>query len=510
MSAAPGVADLERFRAAVTRLLGLAVDDARLPQLAEVLQARARAARADVPAYVDRFERGAGREEIVAVGGALTISETYFFRNIEQFHALREVVLPERSRAAGGGSRLRILSAGCASGEEAHSLAICAAELLPGPPWRFTVRGVDISPAMVERARAAAYAAWALRETPPEVMARWFRPSAPGSRPDDALRETVEFEVRNLAEEDGDLWAPGAYDVVFCRNVLMYFSPEAARRVVARAARSLRPGGYLFLGHAETLRGLSDAFHLCHTHGTFYYRVRGAGEGAVAPPAPAAGSRSTTREPDPVPPPEPGAWPETIRRAADRVRALTARSVVPAAAPFPRAVAGGAGAAGVAVALDLLREERFGPALDLVRSLPESPTGDPDVLLLHAVLLAQAGALAEAEAMCRRVLAADEFSAGAHYLLALCREGAGDDAAAATHDRTAAYLDPGFAMPRLHMGLLARKRGDVDAARRELEAARMLLRTEDSSRLLLFGGGFGRDALVAVCEAEARACGGAA
>jgi chemotaxis protein methyltransferase CheR len=106
------------------------------------------------------------------------------------------------------------------------------------------------------------------------------------------------------------------------------------------------------------------------------------------------------------------------------------------------------------------------------------------------------------------VLDVDELNAGAHYLLALCREGARDRTSAVYHDQVAIYLDPGFAMPHLHLGLLARREGDGAAAQRELEQAILLLEREDSSRLLLFGGGFGRDTLVALCRTELVGCGG--
>ena len=82
----------------------------------------------------------------------------------------------------------------------------------------------------------------------------------------EALRSAVRFEARNLAADDPELWPPASYDVIFCRNVLMYFAPEQMRAAVARMTQSLAPGGFLFLGHAETLRGLSDEFHLRHTY----------------------------------------------------------------------------------------------------------------------------------------------------------------------------------------------------------------------------------------------------
>jgi chemotaxis protein methyltransferase CheR len=123
------------------------------------------------------------------------------------------------------------------------------------------------------------------------------------------------------------------------------------------------------------------------------------------------------------------------------------------------------------------------------------------------MLLAHGGQIAAAADACHRLLRSDEFNAGAHYVLALCRDNAGDHDGAAEHDRIAAYLDPTFAMPRLHLGLLARRAGERDAARRDLGQALVRLKREDPSRLLLFGGGFKREALIALCEAALVACG---
>ena len=120
------------------------------------------------------------------------------------------------------------------------------------------------------------------------------------------------------------------------------------------------------------------------------------------------------------------------------------------------------------------------------------------------MLLTHGGQLAAAEEACQRLLAIDELNAGAHYVLALCREHAGERERAMEHDRVAAHLDPAFAMPRLHCGLLARHAGDRDGARRELAQALVLLKREDVSRLLLFGGGFTRDALIALCQSRRR------
>jgi chemotaxis protein methyltransferase CheR len=160
-----------------------------------------------------------------------------------------------------------------------------------------------------------------------------------------------------------------------------------------------------------------------------------------------------------------------------------------------------------APALDLLRKERFADALDLLRDGQPEAERDPDTLLLEAALLAQSGQFAAAEIACQRLVVIDELNAGAHYLLALSREHAGDRDGAGEHDRIATYLDPAFAMPRLHLGLLARRAGDLETARRELSQALILLKREDAGRLLLFGGGFNREALSALCETALKECG---
>jgi chemotaxis protein methyltransferase CheR len=161
-------------------------------------------------------------------------------------------------------------------------------------------------------------------------------------------------------------------------------------------------------------------------------------------------------------------------------------------------------------AVDLLGREQFSEAQSVLDALPPDRARDPEVLLLTAVLHTHGGNLVSAERVCAELLERDELNAGAHYLMALCRESAGDDPGAVDHDRIATYLDPGFAMPRLHLGLLARRAGDREAARRDLRQALLLLQREDSAHLLLFGGGFSRNALMTLCRAELVSCGDAA
>jgi chemotaxis protein methyltransferase CheR len=430
------------------------------------------------------------------------VPETYFFRHYDQFRAAAEVALPDRMRARSVTRRLSILSAGCASGEEAYSLAVLAQEATQGAGWDVSILGIDINPAILKKAVEARYSPRALRQTSPEIQQKLFGQQRSDYLLNEAIRAAVRFEERNLADDDPAFWQPESYDIIFCRNVLIYFSPEQAQALVRRFARVLAPGGYLFLGHAENLRGLSQDFHVCHTHDTFYYRRRTREEMPVAKPD----ATALPQMPTPLEAVLDGSvpWVEAIRDSAERVQSLAAkptRAPARAAPPDKRRWS-------LAPAFDLLRSERYEEALAALRDLPPEAANHLDAVLLQAVLYAHTGRLAEAETVCRRLLDIDELNAGAQYVLALCCEGAGNIDAAISHDQTAIYLDPGFAMPHLHLGLLARRRGEPETARRELQQALTLFQREEVSRLLLFGGGFGREALLALCRAELIACGG--
>lgn len=532
----PTASQVERFRTSIVRRLGLRLDDGRLASLAELLSRRADRAGISAESYLGGLEAGpSSRAELRTLAEELTVTETYFFRNIEQFHALREVALPERTRArlmaaAPAPRHLRILSAGCASGEEVYSLAILIRDQPELLGFDVEILGIDVNPAALARATRGRYAAWSFRETPADVRERCFQRDGRDLVIAAALRASVTFSERNLLDADPAFWQPAAFDIVLCRNVIMYFPNEIQRAVIERLTGSLVPGGYLFLGHAETMRGLSSDYHLRHTHGTFYYQRREdgertdeptlSGEAAGWPGSPPPSSLSSP-QPSSLPPLSSvrgladDSWVETIRRASERIASLSSVGVekpvpFPSPSSSPTALESPSLSWTLAPTVELIRQERFDEARAALTAAPAGAADTADALLLRAVLLTHGGDLVAAEKVCARVLELDELSAGAHYLSALCREHEGDRRGAAEHDHVAAYLDPAFAMPRLHLGLLARRSGEPEVARRALEEALGLLEREDPSRLLLFAGGFGRDALITLCRAELASCGGPA
>jgi chemotaxis protein methyltransferase CheR len=506
----------QQFRDWIARRLGLHFDDTKLEFLADVMQRRSEKTGLGPSAYLDRLEDSQSDAELHALVLDLTVPETYFFRHLDQFLAFADIALPRALAARRQSRRVKVLSAGCASGEEPYSLAMLAQERSAGGDVE--ILGFDINSAMLAKAGSGIYSTWALRETPADSRRRWFRGVGRDYELDRSIRSAVQFQQVNLAQERAELWAPQSYDVIFCRNVLMYFTAEGAQSLVARMTRALHPGGHLFLGHAETLRGLSNEYHLCHSHGTFYYQRKTASseERSADPPAdPKEESDRLALSSSPRPlensvadPAWSTTWLETIRHASNRIQALSERPAFPPASrggPAPAARA----APELTLALELLKQERFTDALELIARLPAGAENDADVLLLRAALLTHSGNLPAAERASAQLLERDELCAGAHYLLALCRESAADRQGAIDHDHTATYLDSSFAMPRLHLGLMARRSGDLAGARPQLRQALTLLKREDASRVLLFGGGFGREVLIDLCLAELKAAGGA-
>jgi len=201
----------------------------------------------------------------------VTNNETYFFRETHQFDLLIHHVIPER-RALLRGRPLRLLSAGCSSGEEPYSLSIAlhnAGLPLAGMSWE--IDACDLNPERIARAHEALYAESSLRACDAEARRRYFTQEAGGFRLKQKYREKVRCFPSNLLAPNGALgWA--IYDAILCRNLLIYFSEDAFAAAIGLFARSLAPGGYLFLGHSESLLDRKTAFAPAMLGGAVVYR----------------------------------------------------------------------------------------------------------------------------------------------------------------------------------------------------------------------------------------------
>lgn len=503
MSIALQSADVERFRDLIEARIGLNHSDEKLGWLAGLMRRHMQARGLEEGAYLQWLAQAEVPDEVAPLIQDLTVAETYFFRHIEQLDALCQEAVPRLLNAHGHGMAggLRILSAGCASGEEAYSIAMLLDDLHKDAGVPVQIDAVDLNPAVVAKARRARYAAWSLRETPSWARDRWFRQDARELTLDERIRARVRFDVANLNDDDAPCWHRGPYDVVFCRNVLMYFSTPRMEAVIQRLARVMRPGGYLFLGHAETLRGLQHDFCLCHSHGTFYYRLGMAGQVADQ----AARRNDTTRGSD---------WVQSIEQASRRVHELTRqaeqmhadwRALAPSVPPVASAVSH----ADIHAVLGDLQRERLDLAGQKLDALERTAPQDLDLRILRAALLLHAGQAAAARDLCAAMPVEGRRGADALHVQSLCQAALGDQPGAIVLDQAALRLDASFAMPRLHLGLLARRDGRLELARQELSRAHALLPQEDEVRVRLFGGGFSREMLVTLSHTELLACGGA-
>lgn len=221
-----------------------------------------------------RFDANAAVELEVAAE-ALTTNETYFFREPAQLRSFGEEVLPSLARTRAGERRLRVWSAGCSSGEEAYTVAILlrASGLFAG--WDVGVLGTDIARKVLATARAGVYGPHAFRGVDAEAMIRWFQPSGEKWTVDDAVRRIVSFGHLNLLDEAAVALVEPV-DCILCRNVLIYFDAPARRQVLQSFLRALRPGGWLLLGHAESLVNLTADFEMVQLEGDLAYRKPGA------------------------------------------------------------------------------------------------------------------------------------------------------------------------------------------------------------------------------------------
>lgn len=213
-------------------------------------------------------------QELPELLDILMICETSFFRNQPQFDLLRDVVLPDTvARKWNVGSRLiRVWTAGCSTGQEPYSVAMGLLEWLPEPDsWSIRVLASDLSFTALDQARRGIYRPDQVKNIDAQCVAKYFKDMNGNHMVAEAVKKNVVFDYHNLKCENG----LRSLDMIFCRNVMIYFDLEEQRRLISRFSECLVPGGYLFLGHAESLQGLSSRFVMVHRNKGIAYRFEG-------------------------------------------------------------------------------------------------------------------------------------------------------------------------------------------------------------------------------------------
>jgi chemotaxis protein methyltransferase CheR len=428
----------ERVRA----LTGLVFPESRMGALRTGLEkGMKRAGTGDPETYLSRLAvEPALLDDLVA---EITVGETYFFRDTPQCRVIRDRVLPALLHGRTHGP-LRIWSAGCATGEEAYTLAILHAD--SGAPEPARIVGTDLSRPALARARRGRYGKWALRGLTPEEVARYFRPSESGFvlRPD--LVGDVEFRYLNLVEDAYPSLASGSsgMDLILCRNVLIYFDGETAVHVIRRLMDSLAPDGWLLLGASDPHPADPAPCEVVVTEAGLAYRRSVKGARAIVPtgvPAP--------RPDGPLRPPPP--WVPT------------------GSLPPPPAVAtpGESPAAGPTL-----------PAPAPPAATAPAPSADLQAAVTGVRALANAGDLHAAGGACAAALDVHRTSAELTYLHGVLLVEAGRVAEAAAAFRACLYLDRTLAVAHLALGGSLLRLGDPVGARRALQSAERLLASQ--------------------------------
>ena len=272
MTAVVGSVEFRTLRDRIRHRFGLYFDDSKEYLLRSRLQQRLVKCRVDsVADYCLYLDTAPAREaEWDELASLLANNESYFFRERAQLAVLTSTVLEAASNQA---SRLRIWSAACAGGEEPYSLAMSLLESGRIRPGEYSIVASDLSPRALERARTGFYRELAFRATPPALIEKYFRPFESGFFIEEPVKAMVRFLRVNLLDDEA-VKRIGMQDAIFCRNVLIYFERPTQLAVARTFARVLRPHGFLFLGHAESIMHAVDLFEPVISSDAIYYRRR--------------------------------------------------------------------------------------------------------------------------------------------------------------------------------------------------------------------------------------------
>jgi chemotaxis protein methyltransferase CheR len=436
----------------------------------------------DYFAYLEKYQES--RQELKKLLGLLTIGETYFFRYLPHYEALIQSVIPEFIERNRQKRSLRIWSAGCSSGEEPYSIAMVLLEHFPElADWDVRILATDINKRAIRQAREGVYRPRALRVTESRYAERYFRPLGGAFVIDRRVGDMVDFSYLNLQTGvfPSVLNGTAEVDILMCRNVMIYFRLPTIKRIVEKFSQCLRPGGYLFLGHAETLANISERFQRLHNAGGFYYRLRGGGESPKESPEPKSGTVSMVpalaRVVQPSPPPPPPAR----RKPAPP----------PPSGPDPEEM--------YRRAIQAFNREEFKAASRDYDEVLRHESRHVGALVGKGFILANQGEYDGAVEFCNRALAEDDLCPEAYFLRGLILEMSEDWKGAVEEYRKALLLDLNFIMPHYNLSKIFWRQGRSRDARRELNNTRHLLETAAEEDVIPHSGGLTRAVFLEVC-----------
>ena len=481
-------AQFARFRDLVRQRSGLEVGPRRRGDLEKaVVQALKDNDIADVGSLYARFTDPArGRPALESFIATLTIGETHFFRNRAQMEALEEVILPDLIERKRNLRRLRIWSAGCATGEEPYSVAILLERLIPDlANWNITILATDINRHAIERAQRGTYGSWSFREVPDAIERDYFSEVDGRIEVLPRIRKLVSFDYLNLIEDAYPSLTTNtqSMDLILCRNVLIYFQEATTTKVVARLGESLVDGGWLVVGAAEPSQQVFSDF-VVHNfpktvvyqkkagqHGTVGTLVRPIATGAETGVEPASNAPAPTPSANPV-------WPPKGSTSAP---------------PPPAIEKDDQGAPAVFGSIDeamaLIDAGAKDEALAMLIGLAQAGPDASYEAFLVAKMYASRLQLYEAEHWINIAIERDSLLAPAHYVAGLILQEYGRIEGALAAFRRCNYADPEFALGHFALAGLLHRLGQQRRAHKELENVERILAKQDPEALVPVGDG---------------------
>lgn len=455
---------MERAEALVLRRTGLVFPESRHGALgSDLAHAMHRAHLSDPDIYLTRLAaEPALLDDLVA---AITVGESYFFREPAQLDLIRDEIVPALRARRPPGRPLRIWSAGCADGQEPYTLAILLHQI--GLAGQARIVATDISRPALARARRGRYTRWSFRGVPEGIVREYFQPHGKEFELSPAIRNAVEFRYLNLAQDVYPSLATGIWgiDLILCRNVLMYFGPETVARVARRLMDCLSDDGWLLLGASDpALSDLVSCDVVVTGAGLAYQRP---GRGAASPPFPLStqwrGGQEVRLPPllepvasvPPPPPPPPPVPPPAGEPAWVVAAEAPSHDPEDAARAYAR--------------------RDYERAAELAGRLVQRDGSDPLLWIMMVRALANRGELEAAGRACAAALDRHRASAELTYLHAVLLSEAGLYPEAAAAARRALYLDRGLVVGHLALGSARARLGDVDGARRAFRNGERLL-----------------------------------
>jgi chemotaxis protein methyltransferase CheR len=417
----------------------------------------------DAGDYVRRLRERAGEAELRALLPFVTVGKTEFFRDTRQFEAFEGLIFPAvLSAAAAEGRAAKLWSAGCATGEEPYSLAMVATER-GATRERVDIWATDLNPVAAETAARGVYPARRLVGLSEERVHRFFKESNGSYEVVPSVRQLVRFEPHNLAAPIWPQVHVGSLDVIFCRNVIIYFDEPTIAGVMERFFEALRPGGWMFLGYSESLFKVSTRFEMVEIGGAFAYQrpLRRSGV-SQAPAVVAAAPRAPAASP-PASPALPGTRPSPAPRTSPRTVSLAAEPTWMDSGVFERQRTPAERLAGVVSAVEA---GDFPKALRKVRRLTDDKPDDLAARLTLGNVQALMGSIDEAREAYQAVLAREPLCVEARLYLALTAMQARELDVAVFELKRALFLEPTLAVGHFLLGQVCERSSDLEGARR--------------------------------------------